>query len=114
MLREHYAPIWFWYGSSELPTTGMLGMLVCLSFCKEVIAYGMAETPRAWLSAHHWYQNPSHWYVNPNVPKEPFDARNFHNSFSAEKDLWRRLAVDLQELDRTEVVTLPGFSQLHC
>ncbi len=43
----------------------------------------------------------------------PTDASDqiFHKTFDAEKDLWRRLATNRTELDKTDVAIIQGVGE---
>jgi len=88
------------------PTSGLFGMLSALSVCDRVTAYGMAATPRGEQGSYHYY--------NDEWPEASANENPWHKTFPAEKDLWRRLAMDANELDRTDMFEVPGFSQLDC
>lgn len=94
------------HGRSYSPTSGGLGMMLALTVCDEVYAFGMASTPNAEISSYHYYDK--------HIGKRA-DQNQWHKTFSAEKDLWRRLATNSQEqIDQTEVAYIPGFSQAKC
>lgn len=96
-------------GVSFIPTTGAVGMMVALHLCDEVRAYGMAATPAA-STAQYSYFDPN--YGDGEVKA---DQNAWHKTFSAEKDLWRRISsTPPAELDATEVAVIPGFSQIQC
>mmetsp|Transcript_46429 Transcript_46429/g.110631 ORF Transcript_46429/g.110631 Transcript_46429/m.110631 type:complete len:597 (+) Transcript_46429:111-1901(+) len=87
------------------PTTGFIGMLLAMSVCDEVRAYGFPMTPGAKDAPFHYYG----WY---NVGRSD---RNFdHGEVAAfEKNFWHNLAVN-SNVDESDVAILPGFSQLNC
>lgn len=100
-LRGAYPASWFSKGLADWPTTGALGMLLAMSLCGEVKAYGMAATSHS-LAA------PMHYYGN-NLGATTLDT--VHRSLRAEKDLWKRLATNSpQDIDSTDVVVIPGFA----
>jgi hypothetical protein len=109
-LRSIYDAHWF-YGSavSFNPTTGAVGMIIAMTECDEVRAFGMAATPAADLAPYHYYAEddpPSHLEADENT---------WHKTFRAEKDLWRRIAQNAaSDIDNTEIAVIPGFSQLQC
>jgi len=108
-LRSIYDAHWFDGVVSFNPTTGGIGMLIALSECDEVQAYGMAATPAASTAPYHYYKEDE--------PPRPLNAdeNSWHKTFNAEKDLWRRLAQNsASEIDKTDIAVLPGFSQVHC
>lgn len=91
------------------PTTGAIGMVVALSLCDEVVAYGMNDNPNVDPDkvAYHYYQPD-----RPNIKTSEINqARRWHRSFDAEKDLWRRLATNPVEEIIQDKVVLKGFSQ---
>lgn len=94
------------HGQSYSPTSGALGMMLALTVCDEVYAFGMADTPNAELAPYHYYDK--------HIGKRA-DQNSWHKTFSAEKDLWRRLATNADDqIDATEVAYIPGFSQAKC
>mmetsp|Transcript_65326 Transcript_65326/g.156159 ORF Transcript_65326/g.156159 Transcript_65326/m.156159 type:complete len:382 (-) Transcript_65326:113-1258(-) len=105
-LRYIYSNAWFEeQGVSYMPTTGGVGMLMALSLCDEVRAFGMAESERARSAPYHYYDGEG----------TVASTQNFHKSFTAEKELWRRLSVSqLADIDASDVATIPGFSQYNC
>jgi hypothetical protein len=109
-LRGIYDAHWF-HGSavSFNPTTGAVGMLIAMTECDQVRAFGMAATPASNVAPYHYYAEddpPSHLEANEN---------SWHKTFRAEKDLWRRIAQNAaQEIDSTDIAVIPGFSQLQC
>lgn len=111
-LREAYPPHWFsgeeW--KTQWPTTGAVGMLVALSLCKEVRAYGMAGTPGSLGGNMHYF--PPEWGGGAGVEQT---TDSVHLSLRAEKDIWRRLATNpTSEVDKTEVAIIPGFAADKC
>mmetsp|Transcript_20716 Transcript_20716/g.57873 ORF Transcript_20716/g.57873 Transcript_20716/m.57873 type:complete len:439 (+) Transcript_20716:51-1367(+) len=108
-LQRVFSDGWFHVGSDgfrEWPSTGALGMLISLSICDEVRAYGMADTGRA-----DTFTYPYHYYD----PRGAADDNPVHKSFDAEKYLWRMLATNShKDIDRTDVAIIPGFSQAKC
>lgn len=101
--REMYADAWF-DGCFAAPTSGAEGMLLALSMCKRVKAYGMAMTPRYPDSPYHYWE----------VDTQKADVE-LHQTFHAEKDLWRRVAHNSQEeIDATDVVKIRGFGNIEC
>lgn len=86
------------------PTTGAIGMLTALNMCDQVYAYGMGDTDNAMYAAYHYYDKKSIQGVS--------QTRNWHRSFDAEKDIWRRLAVNnASNIEETDVLVIPGFSR---
>lgn len=84
------------------PTTGAVGMLTALSMCDEVHAYGMGDTDNAMYAAYHYYDKNSVQGVS--------QTRNWHRSFDAEKDIWRRLAVNnASNIEESDILVIPGF-----
>lgn len=93
------------------PTTGAIGMLVALSQCDEVIAYGMGDSVNSAEAAYHYYEQPTDDKQQAGIEK----TRRWHNSFDSEKDLWRRLATNGQyEINNEDKIVIPGFSQVSC
>merc|ERR550514_2513769 len=112
-IRQVFDTSWFSVGSDgfrDFPSTGALGMLIALSVCDEVRAYGMAATQKAnWLYPYHYYEELTGF-------KAGFaDNNTVHKSFDAEKHLWRLLARNPPaEMDKTDVAVIPGFSNAVC
>merc|ERR1719198_194432 len=85
-------------------------MVVALSLCDEVVAYGMNDNPNVDPD-----EVPYHYYQpdRPNIKTSEINqARRWHRSFDAERDLWRRLAINPVEEILQDKVVLQGFS--HC
>eukprot|EP00927_Polykrikos_kofoidii_P041050 TRINITY_DN34982_c0_g2_i1.p1 TRINITY_DN34982_c0_g2~~TRINITY_DN34982_c0_g2_i1.p1 ORF type:complete len:385 (+),score=32.88 TRINITY_DN34982_c0_g2_i1:109-1155(+) len=125
VFRTLYDPVSFRSSSSylgcmsRLPTTGAVGMLAALAICDEVKAYGMASSAPTADSPHHYYDDSD--VLDGTSMELPGNKRgsaalhNYHCSFAAEKDLWRRLASNSPEdIDKTDVATIPGFSRVRC
>mmetsp|Transcript_55060 Transcript_55060/g.101925 ORF Transcript_55060/g.101925 Transcript_55060/m.101925 type:complete len:369 (-) Transcript_55060:199-1305(-) len=108
LLKAIYDTHWFHDGVSFKPTSGFVGMLFALSVCDTVHAYGMAATPRSDYSAYHYYKS------GKEHGKKEADENGWHKTFPAEKDLWRRLAVNKESLDQSDWVEMPGFSEVSC
>mmetsp|Transcript_18695 Transcript_18695/g.43713 ORF Transcript_18695/g.43713 Transcript_18695/m.43713 type:complete len:364 (-) Transcript_18695:72-1163(-) len=106
LLRHIYSAEWFHeQGSSYLPTTGGVGMILALSMCDTVFAYGMAESENSKSAPYHYYDGEG------TVASE----QDYHRSFSAEKDLWRRLSVSqVADIDANDVAEIPGLSHYEC
>lgn len=132
-LRDLYAPNWFdsaWFAPeldnltvSEVehrkpnmrhnikdieerpPTSGASGILIALSLCKEVRAYGLA--------ASYWgIKAPYHYYDQTH--KIAMRA-SWHATFLAEKDLWRKVANNSgSSIDQTDKAVIPGFPTDPC
>lgn len=96
-------------GVSFIPTTGAVGMFVAMTLCDTVWAFGMAATPSA-ADAPYNYFSPEVYAGKADAPANPW-----HKTFSAEKDLWRRLATNpADEIDESEVAIIPGLSHARC
>jgi len=120
-LRKLYPSSWFQLrqsGSAWMATTGAAGMLIALSICEEVKAYGMASSTIEHKYPYHYYDRafafqkshsamlPWDWHADENF---------FHKTFSAEKDLWKRVSsTPADEVDSTTISTVEGFKQLQC
>lgn len=99
-----YADEWFASGDEVIPTSGAAGMLTALDLCNEVRAYGMAVTPNTKTAPYHYYE-----------PDAPGNNADFHATFDAEKDLWRRLADNSgSDIDATDMAIIRGFSKADC
>lgn len=106
-----YDPKWWgdMPGRSLKPSTGTVGMLLALSICTEVKAFGMAWSANALTSPHYYYSDPS------TDGEKDAGKDGYHRTFGAEKDLWARLAsTPVSEINRTDVALIKGFSQAHC
>mmetsp|Transcript_63218 Transcript_63218/g.150769 ORF Transcript_63218/g.150769 Transcript_63218/m.150769 type:complete len:740 (-) Transcript_63218:59-2278(-) len=120
-LRSLYPASWFQLGQSGsdwVATTGAAGMIIALSICSEVHAYGMASSALEHEYPYHYYDRafafeksrsalmPWDWHADENF---------FHKTFSAEKDLWKRLsATPSEEVERTNIAVIEGFSEMNC
>lgn len=93
------------------PTTGAIGMLVALSECDEITAYGMGDSINSADTPYHYYDKPSGDVSHARVDQ----TRRWHNSFDSEKDLWRRVATNsYYEINYEDKIVTPGFSQVNC
>lgn len=118
-LRSIYKAPWFDKGEggvSFMPTTGSVGVLSAMASCDEVMAFGMAATPNAQFYTYHYYigganeQERKAW-----EEKKAHEGDGWHKTFMAEKDLWRRISKNsAQEIDKTDIAVIPGFSQVDC
>jgi hypothetical protein len=95
-------------GFSMRPTTGAIGMLLAFSLCDEVLAYGMAASPKAAWSKYHYYAEDEKW------SGQKANENNWHQTFAAEKDLWKKLASLSSDTAKTDIAIFPGFSQMKC
>lgn len=98
------------FNTEESPagvTTGSVGMVLALSMCDEVKAYGLAESPQSNKD-----YTPYHYYA-PKVEGRA-ETTNWHRTFDAEKLLWRSVADDILEVDRSDIATVPGFRSFEC
>lgn len=102
-----------WYGiqeSSAGVTTGGVGMVLALSMCDEVVAYGMAASANDVPSVPY-----SYWETASTDSDEAAQTQAWHESFAAEKDLWRQLATNpLTEVDASDIAVIPGFGKASC
>jgi hypothetical protein len=101
-----------WFQKSGIlnygPTTGAIGMLFAMQHCDEVRAYGMAHSSAS-------SNAPYHYFDDITIPRDQKADQNDHADFRAEKDLWRKIAANgANDLDATDVVVIPGFSQITC
>jgi len=89
---------------TDNPTTGMLGVMLAMTMCDEVRAYGFPLTTGNQKAPFHYYG----WQKNGRAD------RNFeHEGAGFEKELWRRLATNA-DVDATDVSVVPGFKRLNC
>eukprot|EP00971_Amphidinium_carterae_P338398 6475704-Amphidinium_carterae.1 len=91
-----------------MPTSGFVGMLLALSVCDQVHAYGLAATPSSAHAPYHYYRSIEE-YGN-----QPAHVNHWHGTFPAEKDLWRRLATNRSSLDQSERAEILGFAAVSC
>lgn len=92
-------------GSINTLTAGAVGMLIALSLCDEVKAYGMASSKQMSNAPYHYYGTSD----SPNAGEN-----KWHNLFKIEKDLWRMVSrTDAYEVSDL-VAIIPGFSQMAC
>jgi len=106
VLRHIYSDEWFReQGRSYMLTTGGVGMALALSLCDTVLAYGMAESEGAKNAPYHYYDNEG----------TTASTQDYHRSFTAEKDLWRRLSVSqVADIDANDVAEIPGLNHYDC
>mmetsp|Transcript_9418 Transcript_9418/g.17077 ORF Transcript_9418/g.17077 Transcript_9418/m.17077 type:complete len:340 (+) Transcript_9418:36-1055(+) len=78
-------------GVRDWPTSGAVGMVMALEVCKQVEAFGMPMV----MNAEKGQKLSYHYY------EEGGDAssNSWHKSFAAEKELWRYIAQNNQEID---------------
>jgi len=80
------------------PTSGAIGAILALHMCDEVWLYGMTDGPNSRLpgTQYHYYNlNGAIWY---------------HFTWHVEKDLFRRIAHNGDEIDSSDVAKIKGFS----
>mmetsp|Transcript_13828 Transcript_13828/g.25374 ORF Transcript_13828/g.25374 Transcript_13828/m.25374 type:complete len:329 (-) Transcript_13828:29-1015(-) len=84
---------------SVLPTSGAMGMILSISICSKVEAFGMAMSEKAVQLkgnvAYHYYEDGGEAAGN-----------TWHESFTAEKHLWRYLGNDPLLVDTQEISTM--------
>lgn len=91
-------------------TTGGVGMILALSMCDEVMAYGMAASVNDVPAVPY-----SYWESAAAGADGTHQTQAWHASFTAEKDLWRQLATNpLTEVDASDVAIIPGFAKANC
>jgi len=108
-INDIYSGRWFELDGavSMDATTGFMGMLTALSNCESVDAYEMTDSSYAAQSPYHYYDSPENG-LNAN-------QNSWHQTFSAEKDLWMRISTTSEDEVRSSgKATLRGFSQLNC
>jgi len=105
-LHHIYSNEWFSQsGVNHRPTSGAVGMVLAMSMCDIITSYGMAASRSAYSARHHYYDDEG------TVASEQY----YHKSFTAEKDLWRRLSVTpVADIDSDDIATIPGFSNYDC
>mmetsp|Transcript_24530 Transcript_24530/g.56539 ORF Transcript_24530/g.56539 Transcript_24530/m.56539 type:complete len:614 (-) Transcript_24530:55-1896(-) len=85
------------------PTTGMMGMMLAMTLCDEVRAYGFPVTTGNAKAPFHYY----------GLQKFLRADRNFeHEVAGFEKELWRRVATN-SDVDEADVSVVPGFKRLN-
>jgi len=118
LFKSIYEQGWFVKGDKGMsndPTTGGIGMLIALSMCDRIWAYGMASSSSMESSSYHYYDE-----IQPkdNIVHKSAGDNHWHRSFELEKDLWRKMAekssIDTGIIDMSEVAEIPGFSQVQC
>jgi hypothetical protein len=116
LLRNLWDREWFEGKGNIITTSGSVGMMVALSICDQVKAYGMAASSANLEAQYHYYSNTA----GDNMPSLFSSSwprfKNYHQSFEAEKDLWRLIAMNSAD-DGTsdeELSVIPGFSQVQC
>eukprot|EP00971_Amphidinium_carterae_P233241 4629513-Amphidinium_carterae.1 len=96
-------------GRSEEPTSGAMGMLIALSTCAQVDAFGMAMSSVVVDQAERF---PYHYFTTDGKQMRGNAGMKVegHTSFLAEKQLWRLLTEDTDRVDIHEVATImvPG------
>eukprot|EP00971_Amphidinium_carterae_P072082 1425578-Amphidinium_carterae.2 len=95
-LRLLYDAPEYFNGPSKLPTTGAVGMLLAMSLCSKVDAYGMAVSDHAVQLGS---KVPYHYDKVGGAATE----NAWHESFVPEKRLWRFLASEPNLLETQEL-----------
>jgi len=92
-------------GRSEEPTSGAMGMLIALSACAQVDAYGMAMSAIVVDQAERY---PYHYFTTNGKQMRGNAGMKVggHTSFLAEKHLWRLLTEDTNRIDHHEVASI--------
>jgi len=111
-LHAIYTDDWFhagrYPGLYSRPTCGSVGFIFALHICDEVHGYGFAQTPNAKKASHHYFGVDELNNIDAGDNSD-------HQSFDAEKDLWRQVATNSkQSVDETDKVVVPGFSRVAC
>jgi len=81
-------------GVRDWPTSGAVGMVLALDLCKQVDAFGMPmvmRTKKGEELAYHYYEEGGHATSN-----------SWHKSFAAEKQLWRYIAQNSEDIESTD------------
>jgi len=91
-------------GRSPAATTGTLGLLVAMSMCEEIRAYGFALTPASYDVPHHYYGE---------AVADAVHGDGAHETALKEKNIWRELATN-SDVDETDVSIFPGFKGVNC
>jgi len=87
-------------------TTGFYGLVLAMSACDEVRAYGFADTDAS-------SDAPFHYYGALKTGSARSNPEPVHRNASREKDFWNMVAVN-GDVNYTDVTIIPGFSRLGC
>mmetsp|Transcript_66719 Transcript_66719/g.159532 ORF Transcript_66719/g.159532 Transcript_66719/m.159532 type:complete len:391 (+) Transcript_66719:108-1280(+) len=86
-------------GRRRFPTSGAMGMLLAAGICARIEAFGMAMSraaiERSAEAGYHYYEAGGAAATNEG-----------HESFAAEKHLWRYLSTDAADVDTSELAVL--------
>jgi len=88
-------------------TTGFKGVMIAMTICDEVYAYGFPDTPAGEHAPFHYYGLLKRGTANKN--EDPAHALTAEH----EKALYKMMAMNT-DVDTSDVAVLPGFGSLKC
>mmetsp|Transcript_30355 Transcript_30355/g.69853 ORF Transcript_30355/g.69853 Transcript_30355/m.69853 type:complete len:336 (+) Transcript_30355:118-1125(+) len=88
-------------------TTGFLGMLLAMTMCDEVHAYGFIDSLSSQHAAYHYYG----WMADGT--RTNATDKNHHPTYDQERHFWRVVARN-HDGDETDISVVPGFKSLQC
>mmetsp|Transcript_22587 Transcript_22587/g.41597 ORF Transcript_22587/g.41597 Transcript_22587/m.41597 type:complete len:317 (+) Transcript_22587:114-1064(+) len=107
LLLELYPDFRKRLSSRDLPTTGFYGVMLMMTICDEVHAFGFPETAGGLESPFHYYGPLAAGSANTN-------EESVHSLFAPhEKLLYADMALNA-DVNETDVAVLPGFQSLQC
>eukprot|EP00403_Amphidinium_massartii_P001257 CAMPEP_0178381750 /NCGR_PEP_ID=MMETSP0689_2-20121128/6147_1 /TAXON_ID=160604 /ORGANISM="Amphidinium massartii, Strain CS-259" /LENGTH=256 /DNA_ID=CAMNT_0020001949 /DNA_START=303 /DNA_END=1073 /DNA_ORIENTATION=- len=91
----------------DVLTSGFQGVMLALTLCDEVHAYGFAHTPGS-------SQSPFHYYGALKTGNASINVETKHEIIAdREKQLYKMLALNA-DVDTSDVSVIPGFPSLQC
>mmetsp|Transcript_20367 Transcript_20367/g.37049 ORF Transcript_20367/g.37049 Transcript_20367/m.37049 type:complete len:352 (+) Transcript_20367:74-1129(+) len=88
------------------PTTGFLGLLVAMSSCEEIHAYGFVESHTAWHSTFHYYGE----LKKGNAMSSHTHSAD-HPFADEERSIFAKAALN-NDTAESDIAVIPGFSHL--
>mmetsp|Transcript_17070 Transcript_17070/g.39846 ORF Transcript_17070/g.39846 Transcript_17070/m.39846 type:complete len:345 (-) Transcript_17070:49-1083(-) len=94
-------------GPGRAQTTGLQGVLLAMSLCEQVFAYGFPDTENSAHAPFHYFGKMQHGSANVNP--EQVHAKVAH----LEKRLYTMMAIN-SDVNASDVAVIPGFRTLQC
>mmetsp|Transcript_55899 Transcript_55899/g.103465 ORF Transcript_55899/g.103465 Transcript_55899/m.103465 type:complete len:331 (+) Transcript_55899:69-1061(+) len=107
MLLDYYPEMYNTLGEKEVPTTGYYGVMLMMTLCDEVAAYGFPDSKSS-------HEAPFHYYGSLAKGSASINVEDVHRSFAPhEKLFYDAMALNSQP-NVTDLAVLPGFAGLQC
>mmetsp|Transcript_51118 Transcript_51118/g.94608 ORF Transcript_51118/g.94608 Transcript_51118/m.94608 type:complete len:344 (-) Transcript_51118:35-1066(-) len=94
-------------GPGRAQTTGLQGVVLAMSLCDQVWAYGFPDTPNSVDAPFHYFGEMKQGSASANP--EPVHAKVAH----LEKRLYSMMAIN-SDVNASDVAVIPGFRSLQC